>query len=130
MRDVARALLLSTVIILVAFVGFAYWSGNSYWRYPMSPGTSGAVGTSGVLETAAAKVGETVDEAALTSKIKAKMVLDDSVKARKIDVSTNDSTVTLSGVVGSQAEHDRALALARETDGVTQVIDRLRIGEF
>jgi hyperosmotically inducible protein len=130
MREIARALLLSIVIILVTFVGFAYWSGNSYWRYPMSPRTSGAIGTSGVLETAAAKVGETVDEAALTSKIKAKMVLDDTVKARKIDVSTDDSTVTLSGVVRSEAEHNRALALARETDGVTQVIDKLRIGEF
>jgi len=130
MREIARALLLSIVIILVAFVAFAYWSGNSYWRYPMSPRTSGAVGTSGVLETAAAKVGESVDEAALTSKIKAKMVLDDTVKARRIDVSTTGSTVTLSGVVRSQAEHDRALALARETDGVSQVMDRLRIGDF
>jgi len=130
MREIARALLLSIVIILVVFVGFAYWSGNSYWRYPTSPRTSGAVATSGVLETAAAKVGASVDEAALTSKIKAKMVLDDSVKARKIDVSTDGTAVTLSGVVRSQAEHDRALALARETDGVTQVIDKLRIGEF
>jgi len=130
MREIARALLLSIVIILVAFVAFAYWSGNSYWRYPMTSRTSGAVATTGVLETAAAKVGESVDEAALTSKIKAKMVLDDSVKARRIDVSTDGTTVTLSGEVRSQSEHDRALALARETDGVTQVIDKLRIGDF
>ena len=130
MREIARALLLSIVIIVVAFVAFAYWSGNSYWRYPMATPANGAIGTSGVLETAAAKVGETVDEAALTSKIKAKMVLDDTVKARRIDVSTDNSTVTLSGVVRSQAEHDRALALARETGGVTQVIDKLRIGDF
>ena len=37
---------------------------------------------------AAAKVEETVEEAALTTKIKAKMALDDSVKARAINVTT------------------------------------------
>src|SRR5919109_956262 len=46
-------------------------------------------------------------------------------KARAINVTTHGTTVTLSGVVESKAEHDRAMALARETDGVTQVIDDL-----
>jgi hyperosmotically inducible protein len=146
MREIARALLLSIVVILVAFVAFAYWSGNSYWRFPVADHPAGTIGTTGTVDTkairdrgaavgaqvaeAAAKVGETVDDAALTSKIKAKMVLDDSVKARAIDVATHESTVTLSGSVGSHAEHDRAIALARETSGVTRVIDKLRIGDF
>jgi|SRR5690349_4222360 len=75
---------------------------------------------------ASAKVRETVTEAALSAKIKAKMALDDTVKARNIDVTTNGTTVTLTGTVGSKAERERALALARETDGVTRVIDDLR----
>ena len=74
---------------------------------------------------AATKVEETIDEAALTAKIKAKMALDDSVKARAINVTTHGTTVTLSGTVDSGAERDRALALARETDGVKRVIDDL-----
>jgi osmotically-inducible protein OsmY len=53
------------------------------------------------------------------------MALDDSVKALAIDVSTTGSTVTLSGRVRSAAEHNRALALTRETNGVTHVVDRL-----
>ena len=76
---------------------------------------------------AAAKVKEEAGEAALTSKIKAKMVLDDNIRARAIDVTTNGSTVTLAGTVRTADEHDRALRLARETSGVTQVVDRLRI---
>ena len=76
---------------------------------------------------AATKIEETLDEAALTTKIKAKMALDDAVKARAINVTTRGTTVTLSGTVESKAEHDRAMALARETDGVTQVIDDLRL---
>ena len=76
---------------------------------------------------AAEKVKDTAHEATITTKIKAKMALDDSIHARSIDVSTDGSTVTLSGTVGSVAEHDRALALARETTGVTQVVDRLKV---
>jgi osmotically-inducible protein OsmY len=35
--------------------------------------------------------------------------------------------VTLSGRVHSQTERERALRLARETEGVQQVVDRLRV---
>jgi hyperosmotically inducible protein len=76
--------------------------------------------------TATSKAGETLNGAALTAKIKAKMALDDTVKARAIDVTTRGTTVTLSGTVQSAAERERALALARETDGVTRVVDQLR----
>ena len=74
---------------------------------------------------ATARVQETLAETGITAKIKAKMALDDAVKARAIDVSTEESTVTLTGSVGSRAEHDRALSLARETAGVTRVVDHL-----
>lgn len=75
---------------------------------------------------AAAKITETANEAALTAKIKAKMALDDAVKSRTIGVTTQGTTVTLSGSVESRAEHDRAMSLARETAGVTTVVDDLQ----
>ena len=143
MRPIARAVLLSVLIIVIAFVAFSYLSGTAYWRYPRANSSAGGVGTTGTVNVdkarqagaevgekvgvAAAKVGQVVDDATLTSKIKAKMVLDDSVKARKIDVTTDKSVVTLSGTVESQMEHDRAMALARETAGVTKVNDQLVI---
>jgi hyperosmotically inducible protein len=76
---------------------------------------------------ATTKVQESVNEAAVSTKIKAKMALDDSVKASAINVSTRGTTVTLSGTVASQAERERALALARETNGVTSVVDALHV---
>jgi len=72
-------------------------------------------------------VQETVADAATSSKIKAKMALDDSVRALRIDVTTTGSTVTLSGQAASTAEHDRAVQLARETDGVSRVVDRIEV---
>ncbi|HET6958990.1 MAG TPA: BON domain-containing protein [Vicinamibacterales bacterium] len=136
-----RTIVLSLIVIVIAFVAYSYLSGATSLRVPrLNPPAVGTTGT-GSVETArergaevgekvaiaAAKMKETAGEAALTSKIKAKMVLDDNIKARAIDVTTNDSSVTLSGTVRSVDEHDRAMRLARETAGVTEVVDHLRI---
>ena len=79
---------------------------------------------------AAARVGDTLEQGGLTAKIKAKMVLDDLVRARDINVTTTGNTVTLTGTVHSEQERERAVALARETEGVTRVVDRLIIGRI
>ena len=79
------------------------------------------------VHTAVNRAEEAVTAAALTSKIKAKMALDDVVKAADIDVDTDGSVVTLTGDVGSAGERRRAVRIATETDGVTKVVDRLRV---
>lgn len=63
----------------------------------------------------------------LTATIKGKFLADPTVGALRIDVDTRDNVVTLSGQVRSQAEKDQALKLARETDGVKSVVDRLTV---
>ena len=79
------------------------------------------------VHTAVTRAEEAVTAAALTSKITAKMALDDVVKAADIDVDTDGSVVTLTGDVGSAGERRRAVRIATETDGVTKVVDRLRV---
>ena len=76
---------------------------------------------------AAGKLGDTVTDGTLTAKIKSKMALDDHVKARAIDVDTAGSVATLSGVVASSDERKRALELARDTEGITRVVDKLEV---
>ena len=68
-----------------------------------------------------------IGSAALTGKIKAKMALDDTVKALDINVDTNGTVVTLTGTVHSAAERARAVQLARETAGVTSVTDHITV---
>jgi osmotically-inducible protein OsmY len=70
---------------------------------------------------------EAVTAAALTSKIKAKMALDEVVKASDIDVDTEGSVVTLTGDVGSADERRRAVRIATETAGVTKVVNHLNV---
>jgi len=139
MRFVLRLLLLVVVVVAVGFLFLGYWAGRTGTpTHPPAPlGTSGTINTERARERAAelgekaagaaAKVQEGVSEAGITGKIKAKMALDDSVKSRSINVTTDGSVVTLSGTVESVKEHDRAIALARETDGVSQVVDHLRV---
>ena len=66
-------------------------------------------------------------DAWLTAKIQSKYFLDDEVKGHEINVETNDGAVTLSGTVGSELQRRQALALARNTEGVRNVIDRLQV---
>ena len=79
------------------------------------------------VQTAVNRAEEAVTGASLTTKIKAKMTLDDVVKAADIDVDTDGSVVTLTGTVGSLDEQRRAVRIATETAGVTSVVDRLRV---
>ena len=79
------------------------------------------------VDTAMNRTEEAVAAAALTSKIKAKMALDDLVKAADINVDSDGSVVTLTGDVESAEERRRALRIATETAGVTKVVNRLRV---
>ena len=145
---------LVVLIVVVVAVGMFFLGWNVGDRTVEVDDTGRAVGTAG--RTAAdgtrqaadqaadkgrqvgAEVGERVGAAAdtasraladgsLTAKIKSKMALDDTVKALNLDVDTNGGVVTVKGYVRSEAERDRALQLARETDGVIRVVDGLRV---
>jgi len=75
----------------------------------------------------ASAAGRAIASGQLTAKIKAKMALDDTVSASAIDVDTNGTVVTLSGTVDSAGQRGRAVQLARETAGVTAVVDHLQV---
>jgi hyperosmotically inducible protein len=76
---------------------------------------------------AASTFGDVVSDGALTAKIKSKMALDDSIRARAINVDTSGAIVTLRGTVSSTDERERAERLAAETEGVTRVVNRLQV---
>ena len=66
-------------------------------------------------------------DAWLTAKIQSKYFLDDEVKGREINVETNNAVVTLNGSVDNQAQRRQAIAIARSTEGVKDVVDRLQV---
>jgi osmotically-inducible protein OsmY len=68
-----------------------------------------------------------LDDTWITTKIQSKLFIDQDVKGRDIDVDTRRGVVTLSGTVDSAAEKQTAEAIAKETDGVSRVINRLTL---
>jgi osmotically-inducible protein OsmY len=135
------------LFVMAILVGaLAYFTG--YWQpewLPASPTSASTRSGSGSIEAETAKerareagraIGDTAKSAAhqldealsdgsLTAKIKSKMALDDLVNARSINVDTKDRVVTLTGTVASTRERERAVALAKETNGVAKVEDKL-----
>jgi hypothetical protein len=57
----------------------------------------------------------------ITAKIQAKYFVDDDVKARNIDVTTQSRVLTLQGTVSSEAERRQAIAMARNNSGVREI---------
>ena len=137
MRTLLRLILLFVIVIAAAAFFLGWWGGDHTRTADHPIGTAGHMDASKAQQVgaelgaktaeAANKAGEVLSDGALTAKIKSKMALDDTVRARTIDVSTTDHVVMLSGTVRSQAEHDKALQLAKETAGVTRVIDHLTV---
>ena len=66
-------------------------------------------------------VGQYVDDATITTRVKAKFAEDPTVSAMSISVETLKGTVQLSGFAKSTAERNRAVEIARTTPGVKAV---------
>jgi hyperosmotically inducible protein len=81
----------------------------------------------GACAVALTAVGCAQTDAGITTAVKNKLVADDLVKARQIDVDTQEKVVTLTGEVRTDAEESRALEIARTTDGVVNVIDQINV---
>jgi hyperosmotically inducible protein len=69
-----------------------------------------------------------VKDSVITTKVKAKLATEHLGSLANVRVDTDkDGVVFLSGSVRSQAEANRAIALARETEGVRSVNSKLTV---
>ena len=71
--------------------------------------------------------GRYVDDASITAAVKSKLIGDEAVKARNINVDTYNGVVQLSGFVESTQEASQAVALAEQVEGVKSVENDLRL---
>ncbi|VFS70952.1 Osmotically-inducible protein Y precursor [Kluyvera cryocrescens] len=67
-------------------------------------------------ESAGNKVGSFMDDSAITAKVKAALVDNDSIKSTDISVKTDKKVVTLSGFVQSQSQAEAAVAAAKAVE--------------
>jgi len=71
--------------------------------------------------------GEYVDDTVITTKVKAAIFNEPSLKSAEINVETFKGTVQLSGFVNSRADINKAVEVTRGVAGVTSVKNDMRI---
>jgi len=72
-------------------------------------------------------IGDTLDDAWIHTKIVAQLIASATTPERKINVDVVDNTVTLRGDVETPDERTAAEKIARETEGVKQVKNQIRV---
>jgi osmotically-inducible protein OsmY len=71
--------------------------------------------------------GQYIDDTVITAKVKAAVLDDPTLKVAEINVETFKGVVQLSGFVNSQADIDRAVAVASKVEGVKSVKNDMRL---
>ena len=71
--------------------------------------------------------GEYIDDTAITTKVKAEVFNEPSLKSAEINVETFKGVVQLSGFVRSQADINKAVEVARGVKGVKSVKNDMRV---
>jgi osmotically-inducible protein OsmY len=70
---------------------------------------------------------EYVDDTVITTKVKAGIFNEPTLKSRELNVETFKGTVQLSGFVSSQADINKAIEVARSVNGVKSVKNDMKI---
>jgi len=71
--------------------------------------------------------GEYVDDSVITTKVKAAIFNEPTLKSAEINVETFKGVVQLSGFVNSQSDINKAAEVARSVKGVTSVKNDMRL---
>ena len=83
---------------------------------------------SGCTEITGKTAGTNVDDAGITASVKTNLASERGMQTlTAIDVDTNRGVVSLNGVVESSAAKQRAAEIARQTTGVTSVVNNLQV---
>ena len=71
--------------------------------------------------------GEYIDDTVITTKVKAAVFNEPTLKSAEINVETFKGIVQLSGFVSSQADINKAVAITRTIKGVTSVTNSMKL---
>ena len=80
-----------------------------------------------LLSACGKSVGDTIDDATITTRVKTALLNDPVVGGLRIDVDTFKGVVTLSGRAKTKEEEAKAIALTRQIGGVKDVKSTLQI---
>jgi osmotically-inducible protein OsmY len=79
-------------------------------------------------ENAGAKMSNKIDDAMITTSVKAELAKDSNLSAMKINVDTSQGRVLLKGTAPSNEAREHATTLAQNVKGVVAVDNQLKVG--
>jgi hyperosmotically inducible protein len=127
-RTLTRALLVAAVLGSTALAGCSARDGTGKKdTTARQPAAASRPAASQPATTNQESAGQSVDDAVVTAKVKARLVDDEVTKASQIEVATFKGIVQLSGSVDSEEARSRAVELARNVGGVKDVKDSLQV---
>ena len=68
-----------------------------------------------------------VDDSVITAIVKSKLAADNETSSANVNVNTSGGVVTLTGIVTTRANKEQAERIARNTEGVTRVINNITV---
>ncbi|AMG91858.1 MULTISPECIES: molecular chaperone OsmY [Citrobacter] len=114
--------------LLAVMLTSAVATGSAYAENATTDKAQSGVESAGQkVDSSMNKVGNFMDDSAITAKVKAALVDHESIKSTDISVKTEQKVVTLSGFVESQAQAEAAVTVAKGVEGVTSVSDKLHV---
>jgi hyperosmotically inducible protein len=114
---------------VVQLNGFVDSSAARMRAAEIAKNVSGVVEVQNNLEVKSSErtAGKTIDDAAITAKVKTALIADSTTKAHQINVTTNKGQVQLSGFVDSAAAREQAAKLALQVNGVVSVQNNIDV---
>ncbi|WP_435928994.1 molecular chaperone OsmY [Dryocola sp. BD613] len=114
--------------LLAVVLGSVLASGSALAEETMTNKAESTADSAGKkIDSSMNKVGNFMDDSAITAKVKAALVDDENIKSTDISVKTDKKVVTLSGFVESQAQAEQAVSVAKGVEGVSSVSDKLHV---
>jgi hyperosmotically inducible protein len=83
--------------------------------------------TSGCTALTGETAGQYVDDSTITTRVKAKLVAEKATSLTRVDVDTTNQVVSLTGIVESPDQKQRAEQLAMQVSGVKRVQNNLQV---
>ncbi|MEA3470225.1 MAG: BON domain-containing protein [Thermodesulfobacteriota bacterium] len=122
-----RKIDVDTVEGVVTLSGVVRTKAEADYAVKIASMVSGVKRVTDNLQVGSRSTGQVLDDSVLSSKIKAKYIGKAGIRSLNIDVDVYRGVVTLTGVVGSEAEKTKAIGIAKTTSGTVRVVDNLKI---
>jgi hyperosmotically inducible protein len=122
-----RKIDVDTVEGVVTLSGVVRTKGEADYAVKIASTVSGVIKVTDNLQVGSRSAGQVLDDNVLSNKITAKFIGEAGIRSLNIDVDVYRGVVTLTGVVGSQTEKEKAIGIAQNTSGTMRIVDNMKV---